>query len=133
MRLRLTIVTTLAVGIAMSGTGTGLAVQGLGQSGDNASEAQYGSGNQPERSVGEGGVQGQAERQPAPSAPPAAGRNQADRELGVAPPINLQPARQVEAGSSLPFSGFAAIPILLLGASLLVTGLILHRKAPRGD
>ena len=132
MRLRLTIVTTLAVGILMTGTGAGLAFQGLGQTGDNASVAQYGTGTQPER-VGalggdeQGGVQGQAERSPE-------AQNQAERVLGVAPSINdVQPARQVEAGSSLPFTGLAAIPILLLGASLLVTGLILRHNAPRGD
>jgi hypothetical protein len=119
MRLRLTIVATLGLGILMSGTGAGLAFQGFGQSGDNASVAQYG-----------GGVQGQAER----SLPPTPrARTQPDRVLGVAPPVNVQPARQVEAGSSLAFTGFAAIPVLLLGASLLVTGLILHRNAPRGD
>jgi hypothetical protein len=125
MRLRLTIVPMLAVGILMSGAGAGLAFQGLGQSGDNASVAQYGTsggvGSQPERN--------QPDRPLSPE-----GANQPDRVLGVAPQIDdVQPARQVEAGSSLASTGFAAIPLLLLGASLLVTGLILHRNAPRGD
>jgi hypothetical protein len=132
MRLRVTIVTTLALGILMSGTGAGLAFQGLGQTGDNAGVAQYGGAvDQQERLGGEGGggVLGQSERSPGP----AGGRVQSDRVLGVAQPIDVQPARQVEAGSSLPFTGFAAIPLLLLGASLLTTGLILRRNAARGD
>ena len=47
-----------------------------------------------------------------------------------------QPARQVEAGAQgtggeeqLPFTGFAAIPILLGGVALLTTGLVLRRRA----
>ena len=45
-----------------------------------------------------------------------------------------QPARQVEAGAQasgeeqLPFTGFAAIPVLLGGVALLATGLVLRRR-----
>ncbi len=44
---------------------------------------------------------------------------------------NTQPARQVEAGannSQLPFTGFAAIPVLLGGIALLSAGLVLRRR-----
>ena len=45
-----------------------------------------------------------------------------------------QPNRQVEAGAQgtgaeqLPFTGFAAIPILLGGVALLASGLVLRRR-----
>ena len=47
----------------------------------------------------------------------------------------FQPARQVEAGAQgsggeeLPFTGFAAIPILLGGVALLTSGLVLRKRA----
>ena len=44
MRSRLAILAMLVVGILMSGTGAGLAVQGFDQSGDDASQAQYPNG-----------------------------------------------------------------------------------------
>jgi hypothetical protein len=113
----------LVLGMLLSTTGAGLAVSGL--SGDNASIAQYatspngggdvlgeqdsGSGTKPEETNGGGGGGG--------TAPSAAS--------------NTQPARQVEAGannSSLPFTGFAAIPVLLGGIALLSAGLVLRRR-----
>jgi hypothetical protein len=111
MRLRLTIATTLAVGILMSGGGAALAFQGLGHGGDNAGAAQY----------GEGG---------------AGGGNQEEREMSLGPPLLIQgvqemrqvETRQVETGSSLADTGYAAIPVLLLGAAVLVTGLVLRRR-----
>jgi hypothetical protein len=124
MRLRLTMVTMLTVGIVMSGAGAALASQGLRQS-DNAAAAQYppvGVPNQPER---QGLLPFQGGTSPT---------NQQERPVQVGPPPTVeqvQGVRQVEAASSLPFTGFAAIPILLLGAALLITGLVLHRKAPR--
>src|SRR3954452_8001161 len=54
---------------------------------------------------------------------------------GVAGETSTQPARQVEAGankrsgSSLPFTGFAAIPILFGGLVLLGGGLVLRSRA----
>ena len=47
---------------------------------------------------------------------------------------DLQPTRQVESGTQgtsgneLPFTGFAAIPILLGGVALLSMGLVLRRR-----
>jgi len=115
MRQRLTIVAVLVIGMFMSATGVGYAFQGLGQSGDNASEAQYG----PDR----------IDRDSGPA-------DQPDRVLPVvdlAPPqfIETQRERQAEVGSSpLPFTGFVAIPVLVLGAVLVLSGLVLRRRAP---
>ena len=42
---------------------------------------------------------------------------------------DVQPARQLQdTGSSLPFTGFAALPILLVGIALLSGGLVLRRS-----
>ena len=47
-------------------------------------------------------------------------------------PTDAQPTRQIEAGADtpgeLPFTGFAAIPILIAGLSLLTGGLVLRRR-----
>jgi outer membrane biosynthesis protein TonB len=48
-------------------------------------------------------------------------------------PAAVQPARQVqEAGSNeLPFTGFAALPVLLLGLVLLSAGLVMRRSSAK--
>jgi hypothetical protein len=120
MKSRLVILTTLVLGILLSTAGAGLAISGL--DGDNASIAQYttptptgggvlgdqdtGSGTKPATNNGGGGT--------SPNTT-----------------TNTQPSRQVEAGAnnnSLPFTGFAAIPVLLGGIVLLSAGLVLRRR-----
>jgi hypothetical protein len=103
----------------LSTTGAGLAVTGL--SGSNAGVAQYAT------PTGSGGVLGDQDTGSgtAPEANNGGG--------GTAPneASNTQPARQVEAGannSQLPFTGFAAIPVLLGGIALLSAGLVLRRR-----
>lgn len=91
--------------------------------------------------------------QPAPQAPAAGSANPAisgpggveeaqtlegaasDGEQGAAGPggeadTAAQPARQLQAAAAdkLPFTGFAAIPLLLVGLALLASGLVLRRK-----
>jgi hypothetical protein len=127
MKSRLVILTMLVLGMLLSTTGAGLAVSGL--SGNNASTAQYGTATPtgtPSRGVGgqENGGGG--------------GSVLGDQDTGggskapAAPSGGVQPARQVEAGSNgstLPFTGFAAIPVLLGGIALLSAGLVLRRRA----
>jgi hypothetical protein len=119
MKSRLVILTMLVLGMLLSTTGAGLAVSGL--SGDNASIAQY------SKPTGGGGVLGDQDT----------GSGTAPEENGggggTAPneAASTQPARQVEAGannSQLPFTGFAAIPVLLGGIALLSAGLVLRRR-----
>ena len=117
MKSRLVILTMLVLGMLLSTTGAGLAVSGL--SGDNASIAQY------SKPTGGGGVLGDQD--------PGSGTQPENNGGGSAPATstNTQPARQVEAGannSSLPFTGFAAIPVLLGGIALLSAGLVLRRR-----
>jgi hypothetical protein len=51
----------------------------------------------------------------------------------AAPPSEVQPARQVETATqqSLPFTGFAALPVLLAGLLLLGGGLVMRRSATK--
>jgi hypothetical protein len=114
MKSRLAILSMLVVGMLLSTTGAGLAVDGL-TSRNDAAQFQY---NKDER----GDVLGENEENQ-----PAAGQNN-----GVAGETEVQPARQVEAGAgseNLPFTGFLAIPVLLGGVALLSAGLVLHRRA----
>jgi hypothetical protein len=116
MRSRLAILAMLVVGILMSGTGAGLAVQGFDQSGDDASQAQYPVG-------GEGDVLGEEDTSGGPVTP---------EETDVVQD-EAQVAQQVESGDSLPFTGFAAIPVVLAGVALIGGGLMLRRQSPQGD
>ena len=119
MKSRLVILTMLVLGMLLSTTGAGLAVSGL--SGDNASIAEYSTPTP----TGGGGVLGDQDTGSG-TAPEENGGGTAPNEAA-----NTQPARQVEAGannSQLPFTGFAAIPVLLGGIALLSAGLVLRRR-----
>jgi hypothetical protein len=109
MKSRLAILAMLIVGFVFSTAGVGLAVGGLSGSG-SAAVSQYGT--------------------PTPTPP---GNVLGEEENGNGQTTGLQPARQVENGSSnqLPFTGFAAIPILLGGIVLLSGGLVLRWRATR--
>jgi hypothetical protein len=117
MKSRLAILSMLVVGMLFSTAGAGLAVQGLTQ--NDASVAQYG----PDDVETAGGVLGEEE-----SGGAAGG--------GAGGDDAVQPARQVALGSngsSLPFTGFLAIPVLIGGVALLSTGLVLRRQARRDE
>jgi len=119
MRSRLAILGMLVVGMLMSGTGAGLAVQGFDQSGDDAAEVQY-----PPK--GGGDVLG--EEDTGGELPEQEEAGDGDVE-GAAVEDDAQVAQQVEAGDSLPFTGFAALPILAVGVALVGAGLALRRRA----
>jgi hypothetical protein len=125
MKSRLTILAMVAFGMLFSTAGAGLAVSGI-SSNTNASVAQYGTPTPTPESTTvaaeeEGGVLPAEESNNAP-------------EGGVAPAEeeseSTQPTRQVEATteSQLPFTGFAAIPVMLGGIALLTGGLVLRRR-----
>ena len=130
MKSRLAILATLVVGMLLSTTGASLAISGFASSNDKASVAQYGPGTD----KGGQGVLGEEEN----SSPSPGGGTQGEENNGGGGG-GVQPARQVEAGAQgnggeeqLPFTGFAAIPILLGGVALLATGLVLRRRAGDG-
>ena len=126
MKSRLAIVAMVAFGMVFSTAGAGLAVSGISAS-DNASVAQYGTPTPtptPTVTPDSGGVLPAEETNnaPAPADATPAG--------GVSPAEQTQPTRQVAAatGSQLPFTGFAAIPVMLGGIALLTGGLVLRRR-----
>ena len=132
MRSRLAIIAMLVFGMVLSTGGGALAVSGFTSQDDSAALSQYGPNvtpnDAPDDNGGDegGGVLGD-EDSGAPAPDTGGGGDQGDQ--------GVQPARQVEAGTQspdeggqLPFTGFAAIPILLGGVALLSTGLLLRRR-----
>jgi hypothetical protein len=113
MRSRLAILAMLVAGLLFAGTGAGLAVQGFDQSGDDASQAQYPGGG--------GDVLGEEDSGGGEVIPEETVNDEA------------QVAQQVESGDSLPFTGFAAIPVVLAGVALIGGGLMLRRQSLAGD
>src|SRR5919108_1825841 len=106
MKSRLAILLMLVLGMTLSTTGAGLAIQSL--SGNDASQHQYGEEKPP------GDVLGEEESGGPPSRP-----------------SDVQAAQQVETGSDtgeLPFTGFLALPVLVGGVALLSAGLVLRRR-----
>jgi hypothetical protein len=142
MKSRVAILAMLVTGMVFSTAGAGLALSG---SHDNASIAQYptptptptctetpsGGGTTPAGSptcspTPEGGVLPASANHtptPTPTNAPAGG-------VAPATATNTQPTRQEAAASNsqLPFTGFAAIPVILGGLALLTGGLVLRRR-----
>ena len=122
MRSRLAIIAMLVFGMVLSTGGGALAVSGFTSQQGNAAQGQYQQGVDDEDD-GDTGVLGEDED----SGPADEGAPAGDEAV--------QPARQVEAGAQatggeqLPFTGFAAIPILLGGVALLASGLVLRKRA----
>jgi hypothetical protein len=122
MKSRLAILAMLVLGMLFSTAGAGLAVGGLAGS-DSAAVSQYPDVSPEETPTGEVLPEedrdtGGGDEQPAPAP---------DEDEDV------QPARQVEVNtdSELPFTGFAAIPIMIGGIALLSAGLVLRRRSSR--
>jgi hypothetical protein len=153
MKSRVAILGMLVTGMLFSTAGAGLAVSGIAdQSTNNAAVSQYatptptptyvcptdtdnvspsenqGTGTAPGENCGEGGVlPAEVENAPSPEPAPASetGGGVLPQEEGTQP--ERQQAAAVET-SQLPFTGFAAIPVLLGGLALLTGGLILRRR-----
>jgi hypothetical protein len=122
MKSRLTILAMLVAGMLLCTTGAGLAVSGI-TSGSNAAQTEYGDQGP------QGDVLGEEESGGSNGGPTKGGGGSEQ------PAQETQPARQVEAGSGgneLPFTGFAALPVLLGGVVLLGGGLVLRART-RGD
>jgi hypothetical protein len=132
MRSRLAIIAMLVFGMVLSTGGGALAVSGFTSQSDNAAKWQYNPGPSGggKEDNGDNGVLGEEE-----SGGPAGGEDNGAAPAGGAEDQGTQPARQVEAGAQgtgeeqLPFTGFAAIPILLGGVALLAAGLVLRRRS----
>jgi hypothetical protein len=126
MKSRLAILLMLVLGMTMSTAGAGLAISGTVNG--NAAQQQY-----PPKEDGRGDVLGEEDSGAAPE------QDVAGEEDTAAQPEQpaAQAPRQVEAGvqsagdDELPFTGFAAIPILLLGIVMTVSGALLRRRISR--
>jgi len=107
LKTRLAIAMMIVVGVLMSGTGAGLALSGSSDSG-SASQSQY---NVSPNSNQGGPVLGTSEN---------------------GSPSDTNAPEQVVATSnedSLPFTGLAAVPVLLLGLALVAGGLLVARRS----
>jgi hypothetical protein len=122
MRSRLAITSMLAFGLLMTGSGAALGVSALTTT-PSASEAQYGQ------------VLGASAEDEEPGAPTlgGGGNGEVAGDSADAPLATAQAARQLESdeGAELPFTGYAAVPTLLIGIGLLAMGLILRRNPSR--
>lgn len=134
MRSRLAILGMLVLGMVLSTGGAGLAVSGFASQNQNAAATQYGTPTPSPTVTTNGGpkpgndVLGEEE-----SGGPAAGHNgapggQNENNQPAQPTRQVETGAQSNGGEQLPFTGFAAIPILLGGVALLGTGLVLRRR-----
>jgi len=119
MRTRLAVTAVLTVGVLSSGTGAGLAVSGV-SGGHSAASAQYPDQTTPGREVPNGDQTLQA--------PAVQG---GDHQAAA-----VEPTAQVSADAgddSLPFTGLAAIPLIVGGVGLLGAGAALRQAARRQE
>jgi hypothetical protein len=135
MKSRLAITSMLVLGFAFSGAGAGLAVSGI-SSGDDAGVAQYGTTTTTTTTTTPPQQQLAPQGQVAPE-------TLGEVDSGTPPPsedvpegaAEVQPTEQVAAddGDSLPFTGLAAIPLLVVGVGLLISGVVLRRGGRSDD
>jgi len=132
-RTRGAVIATITAGALISTGGTAIAVSGLGGSG-SASTAQYaGSANpgtsepgasnpSPNAGNGVGGFNGTGNG-------PGSGKNP---QQAVSPSEQATQPTKSSSGK-LPFTGFLAIPILLIGLALVIVGLLARRLPSARD
>ncbi len=137
MKSRFALVLVLALGVFMSGTGATLAVSGMSGSG-SASSAQY--PELPEtqhenasHECGESGSgtagSGSGENCNTPEPEPTCEEQEASGAIAEGS-CATQEVRQVSSsgGGSLPFTGFLAIPVLIVGLGLLGAGVAMRLR-----
>jgi hypothetical protein len=125
-RSRVAIAALLASGVLMSGGGAALAISGVNSSG-SAGAAQY------EQPTGGNTVLGEPPTTPGDDTPGDGtdpGTGSGNENVGEV----VQPGRQVTAASGekqLPFTGLAALPIIMAGVVLLTAGAVMRTRAAK--
>ena len=132
MRSRIAITLMLVFGFGFSTAGVGMAVQGVAPDGLSAQQSQYDKAPEqplvpaPDRNE----VQDEVDEGSTPPTNDRAGNDVAgQQEAGEQAQESRQLGAEAAAGDELPFTGFAAIPVLLMGFVLLTAGFVLRGRA----
>ncbi len=142
LRSRLAIITTLVLGFAFSGAGVGLAVTGVDSQSTTPADQQYdrpanntasptlapGTDTDDATDEGTNEVEDQSEQ----GGNPGVAGDSDEGGDAVAGVDDTQETRQLateSGGEELPFTGFAAIPVLLMGLALLSAGFLMRRRS----
>lgn len=124
MKSRVALVAVLALGVLMSGTGASLAVSGFANTG-SAGSAQYPQNhkhnNNHVKAANDGGKKC-TEGSSGTSGSSSGSENCAENEVAGVEAQAVEQTAVTGSSSSLPFTGFAAIPVLLVGLGLLGAG-----------
>lgn len=135
MKSRLAMVLVLALGVFMSGTGATLAVSGTSGSG-SASSAQYPElpEEKPIEQSHECGEGGSGSGESGENCAPEKTCEEQEASGEIATGTCTQETRQVSSSSSgsLPFTGFLAIPVLIIGVGLLGAGVAMRLRLRSG-
>ena len=125
LKSRVAITAVLMLGLFTGGTGTTLALSGSSASNEgSAAQVQY-----PRPGGGGGNVLGQ--QQAGRDSGNVLGQTESSPGTSQSSPGAAQGSQQVVAtqgGSTLPFTGLAAIPIIILGLALLGAGALMFRS-----
>ena len=126
MRTRTSILAVLISGMVFSGGGVALGVSGLGSS-NSAGNSQYSV-----QTKGAGGSNGSGNGPTVKGASATRSPSAGTKGAGATSPAAVaQPTAQqsLDTGSgSLPFTGYLAIPVLLIGLALLGAGVMMRRR-----
>ena len=127
MRTRLALMSILALGVLMSTTGGALALSNLTGS-QSAGDAVYGdpSGGGVGGETGSGGGNTLGDDSSGGGGSGTAGESASGSTPNDA--LDTADQRASNEDGTLPFTGYAAIPLLLIGVALLGTGLVLRRR-----
>jgi hypothetical protein len=121
MRSRLAMLAVIVAGFMLSTTGVGLAISGTSGSG-SAAQNQYKHVSPNQGNGGNHGVKGTSLSEEEPT----------EATVEAAPAVTEQVATTNSSGT-LPFTGFVAIPLLIIGLGLLALGAVIRKKVSQGD
>jgi hypothetical protein len=124
LRSRLALTMMLVLGVMVSGAGGALALSGSSGSG-NAARSQY---CPPASANGQGGQNSNSQSETGRRCGQRTGAGTLGGGDGGG---NVQANRQSAGDKKLPFTGYGAIPVIVVGLVLLIAGVMLRRQASR--